>query len=237
MAEPLAVCLHAVHRAGPLLGRRVSWYRLGSDRGAVCHLRAPRRCRRGRGDRHRPMLLARSCGASVWIGSSMSRPSPMALGDTQGQGRIRRPYGSLGQCPGAGCGLGGASGPAACSSRSASARRPLIPLSVIVAKELELRGTFRFHEEFALAIALLAKRLVDVRPLISATLPFTRGARGLRFGRRPHPRDEGTTCIQRSLIRHIEALSAGQKLPTLRQKPNAAGASPTWPARRLQRRT
>jgi L-idonate 5-dehydrogenase len=49
----------------------------------------------------------------------------------------------------------------------------LIPLSVIVAKELELRGTFRFHEEFALAVTLLAKHLVDVRPLISATLPFT----------------------------------------------------------------
>ena len=47
-----------------------------------------------------------------------------------------------------------------------------LPVNAIVAKEIELRGTFRFHEEFGLAVTLIGKRLVDVKPLISATLPF-----------------------------------------------------------------
>ena len=47
-----------------------------------------------------------------------------------------------------------------------------LPLNTIVAKEIELRGTFRFHEEFGLAVTLIGKGLVDVKPLISATLPF-----------------------------------------------------------------
>jgi L-idonate 5-dehydrogenase len=46
-------------------------------------------------------------------------------------------------------------------------------MNSVVAKEIEIRGTFRFHEEFGLAVALIGKGLVDVKPLISATLPFT----------------------------------------------------------------
>jgi L-idonate 5-dehydrogenase len=48
-----------------------------------------------------------------------------------------------------------------------------LPLSTVVVKELEVRGTFRFHEEFGLGVELLSKGLIDVKPLISATLPFT----------------------------------------------------------------
>ena len=40
---------------------------------------------------------------------------------------------------------------------------------VSVAKEIELLGTFRFHEEFAWAVELLASGKIDVRPLLSAT--------------------------------------------------------------------
>ena len=47
-----------------------------------------------------------------------------------------------------------------------------IPLNVAVAKEFDLRGTFRFHEEFALAVELIDKRLVDVMPLLTATMPL-----------------------------------------------------------------
>ena len=47
-----------------------------------------------------------------------------------------------------------------------------LPVNTIVAKEFDLRGAFRFHEEFAYAVALLNKGLIDVKPLISATLPY-----------------------------------------------------------------
>jgi L-idonate 5-dehydrogenase len=47
-----------------------------------------------------------------------------------------------------------------------------LPMNVAVAKEIELRGTFRFHAEFALAVALIGGGLVDVMPLLSATMPL-----------------------------------------------------------------
>ena len=47
-----------------------------------------------------------------------------------------------------------------------------IPINVITAKELDLRGTFRFHEEFGLAVEFIGKGLVDVKPLITGTAPL-----------------------------------------------------------------
>jgi L-idonate 5-dehydrogenase len=47
-----------------------------------------------------------------------------------------------------------------------------LPMNILVAKEFELRGTFRFHEEFALAVAVLAAGAIDVRPLLTATVPM-----------------------------------------------------------------
>ncbi len=42
-----------------------------------------------------------------------------------------------------------------------------IPLTQLVAKEIELRGTFRFHPEFAVAVQFINENLVDLRPVIS----------------------------------------------------------------------
>jgi len=47
-----------------------------------------------------------------------------------------------------------------------------LPMSLIVAKEIELRGTFRFHEEFALAVRFIAQGLVDVGPLLTEIVPL-----------------------------------------------------------------
>jgi L-idonate 5-dehydrogenase len=47
-----------------------------------------------------------------------------------------------------------------------------LPINTIVGKEFDLRGAFRFHAEYATAVELINKRLVDLRPLISATLPY-----------------------------------------------------------------
>ena len=60
-----------------------------------------------------------------------------------------------------------------------------IPINLITAKELELRGTFRFHEEFALALEFMGKGLIDVKPLISATAAVRRSPRRVRARRRP----------------------------------------------------
>ena len=40
----------------------------------------------------------------------------------------------------------------------------------ITAKELDLRGSFRFHGEFAVGVGLMQKGLIDVKPLITHTV-------------------------------------------------------------------
>ena len=47
-----------------------------------------------------------------------------------------------------------------------------LPMNILVAKQFELRGTFRFNEEFALAVDILSRGAIDVRPLLTATLPM-----------------------------------------------------------------
>lgn len=47
-----------------------------------------------------------------------------------------------------------------------------IPQNMIVAKEIQMRGSFRFHEEFALAVDLINRRRVDLKPLLTEVLPF-----------------------------------------------------------------
>jgi L-idonate 5-dehydrogenase len=42
-----------------------------------------------------------------------------------------------------------------------------LPQNVIVAKEIEIRGTFRFHEEFGLAVDLINRKRVDLKPLLT----------------------------------------------------------------------
>jgi L-idonate 5-dehydrogenase len=42
-----------------------------------------------------------------------------------------------------------------------------IPQNMIVAKEIEMRGTFRFHEEFGLAVDLINRKRVDLKPLLT----------------------------------------------------------------------
>jgi L-idonate 5-dehydrogenase len=47
-----------------------------------------------------------------------------------------------------------------------------IPIDVLGPKEIRLVGTSRFHREYALAARLLEKGRIDVKPIITATLPF-----------------------------------------------------------------
>ena len=47
-----------------------------------------------------------------------------------------------------------------------------LPLNTLVGKEIDLRGTFRFHSEFAVAVAFLNRRLIDGRPVVSDIVDF-----------------------------------------------------------------
>jgi L-idonate 5-dehydrogenase len=56
-----------------------------------------------------------------------------------------------------------------------------VPLNVIVAKELTLRGTFRFHAEFAMAVELLGQNTIDVAPLLSEIVPLDEAIRAFEL--------------------------------------------------------
>lgn len=47
-----------------------------------------------------------------------------------------------------------------------------MPLNMLVAKEIDLRGTFRFHQEFAVAVGFLNQGLIDGKPVISDIVAF-----------------------------------------------------------------
>ena len=47
-----------------------------------------------------------------------------------------------------------------------------VPMNAAVAQEISLRGSFRFHEEFACAVDFLAAGAIDVRPLLTEVVPL-----------------------------------------------------------------
>ncbi len=171
LAEPLSVAIHAVRRAGPLVGKHVLITGCGPI-GALLVIAARRA-----GATHitvtdvaaAPLRSAEKVGADEVLNVAQD-PAALACYEAdkgffdvlfEASGNERALVGAFGALRPRGIivqvGLGG---------------EMKLPINMIVAKEFDLRGAFRFHEEFATAVTLLNKRLVDVKPLISATLPY-----------------------------------------------------------------
>jgi L-idonate 5-dehydrogenase len=181
MAEPLSVALHAVRRAGPLLGKRVlvtgcgpigallviAARRAGATQIVVTDLGAY------------PLRKALQVGAdeAINVADDPARMTPYTedkghfdvMFEASGNERaLRDAFDALSpRCVIVQVGLGGG--------------EMTLPVNTIVAKEFELRGAFRFHEEFGVAVELLNKGLVDVKPLISATLPYRDAGRAFKL--------------------------------------------------------
>jgi L-idonate 5-dehydrogenase len=177
MAEPLAVALHAVNRAGPLLGRSVLVTGCGPI-GAMVVVAARRA-----GATHivatdvveQPLRKAAKVGADETINVAQ-QPEALAryaaekgqfdvLFEASGNERALRSAFDVVRPRGVVVQLGLSGG------------EMTLPFNTVVAKEFDLRGAFRFHEEFEVAVELLNKGLVDVKPLISATVPYRDAAR------------------------------------------------------------
>ena len=56
-----------------------------------------------------------------------------------------------------------------------------MPQNTIVAKEIRMCGSFRFHEEFAFAASLISEKRVDLKPLISEVVPISSAVEGFRL--------------------------------------------------------
>lgn len=172
MAEPLAVSLHAARQAGSLFGKRVLITGCGPI-GALAVLVAKNA---GAAElvvtdiATQPLEMAKRLGATLVVNAAKEPEALKPYAADKGQFDVLieatgnetairsalelvRPGGTVVQL-----GLGG---------------DVTLPMNLIVAKELNLKGTFRFDTEFELAVQLMARKVIDVRPVISAQIPFT----------------------------------------------------------------
>jgi L-idonate 5-dehydrogenase len=172
LAEPFSVGLHAVSRAGSLLGKRV----LVSGCGPIGALAIAAARVHGAAEVvatdvvDEPLAIARALGASGtinvaaekgWVQRySADKGTFDVMLECSGNERalrdgleVMRPRGVVVQL-----GLGG---------------DVSIPQNMVVAKELSICGSFRFHVEFALAVKLINEGRVDLSPVISHSFPMT----------------------------------------------------------------
>ena len=179
-AEPFAVALHAINRTGPLIGRRVLITGCGPI-GALSIIAA-----HAHGAREIvatdvtdfTLALARKIGAdrAVNVATDVSAMDAYKANkgtfdvmiEASGNERalrlgldVLRPRGILAQL-----GLGG---------------EVALPQNQVVAKEIDIRGSFRFHDEFALAVDLINARRVDLSPLLTDVVPLARAQDGFKL--------------------------------------------------------
>ncbi|AHG48372.1 phosphoesterase (plasmid) [Rhizobium leguminosarum bv. trifolii CB782] len=165
-AEPFAVTLHAANRAGSLLGKRV----LVTGCGPIGML---------------AIVAARVLGAREIVATDVT-DSVLAIARTSGADRTINVATHAADLAAYGADKGyfdvmfEASGNERAVRAGLEALKPRavlvqlglggdvsIPQNMIVAREIEMRGTFRFHEEFALAVELINARRVDLKPLLT----------------------------------------------------------------------
>ena len=180
MAEPLAVALHAVKQAGNLLGARV----LVTGSGPIGAL---------------TILAARRAGAAEIIATDLSDytlAKAKAVGADQTYNILKQPQALAPYSVDKGqvdvhfeC-----SGAAAALASGISVLRPAgqliqlglggdinVPMQALTAKEISLKGSFRFHFEFKAAVSLMQKGLINVSDLITQNVTLHDAIAGLEM--------------------------------------------------------
>ncbi|NND21444.1 MAG: L-idonate 5-dehydrogenase [Silicimonas sp.] len=172
MAEPLSVVLHAANRAGPIAGKRV----LVTGCGPIGLL---------------AVLVARTFGAVQIVATDITdftldmarqvgaddtvnvAETPDGLSPfTAGKGR----FDVLFECSGVASALAAAvpaMRPCATVVQLGLGGDMTLPVQAMTAKELALKGSFRFHHEFPLAVEMMQAGRIDVSPLVTQTLPMS----------------------------------------------------------------
>jgi L-idonate 5-dehydrogenase len=178
-AEPLAVCLHAVSEA-PVYGSRI----LIMGAGPIGSLLVVAARFAGAREivavdvRDEPLAYASKVGAdrTINIAERAEELEPFAVN----KGYFDVVFEAAGQASTVASALQYARprGTIILVGQGATAE---LPVSGVVSKELNLRGSFRFDTEFALAVDLIGSRRVDISPLLSNTLPFTEARRAFEL--------------------------------------------------------
>jgi L-idonate 5-dehydrogenase len=168
-AEPLSIGLHAVNRAGSLLGETV----LVTGGGTIGCMTVMSARLAGAAEiiccdiTDRALEMARTVGADRTVRSDQIDPAELAdIAEVSFE------------CAGSTAAL------ATCLKATRRGGRIVqvgtlppevpFPANSIMARELDYRGVFRAHLEFDWAVQAIRSRRLDVRPLISAQLPLER---------------------------------------------------------------
>ncbi len=171
MAEPLSVALHAMRQAGDLVGRRV----LVTGCGPIGLLAILAARRAGAAEiiatdiADGGLDFARKAGADIGLNTANN---PDALAPySEGKGSLDVQFECSGAQPAVRAGLG-ALRPSGQIIQLGLSGDMELPMMQVTAKELSIKGSFRFHEEFSAAIAMMQKGLIDIAPLITHSFPL-----------------------------------------------------------------
>ncbi|MBL4811065.1 MAG: L-idonate 5-dehydrogenase [Rhodobacteraceae bacterium] len=172
-AEPLAVCLHAMGQSGStdFTGKRV----LVTGAGPIGALCAALAANAGAAEVvitdlfEAPLKIAAQMGATTCLDLC---DNPYALAPwEQDKGRFDIGFECSGAAPAIAAALQ-ALRPGATLVQVGISGATTLPLNILVAKEIALRGTHRFHAEFAPAVRLIETRQIDVRPILTGSFPL-----------------------------------------------------------------
>lgn len=177
LAEPLSVVLHAARQAGTLAGKRV----LVTGCGPIGLL---------------AVLVARAYGAVEIVATDLA-PFTLEMARKLGADRVvnmaetpdgleefsasKGRFDAMFECSGVAAALAGAVPalrPGAVIVQLGLGGDMTLPVQAMTAKELTLKGSFRFHHEFPLAIEMMRADRIDARALITETVPLAEAVRG-----------------------------------------------------------
>jgi L-idonate 5-dehydrogenase len=184
-AEPLAVALHAVLRAGPLLGRAVLV--TGGGPIGLLVLLAARRAGAARTTvtdvLDRPLVLAERIGADATVNVAAT---PDAL---DADVRAVDGYDVAFEVSGNPSGLASClecvrPGGTVVQVGTLPAGKVPVAANAIMGKEIDLRGSMRFGLEFGHAVECLDRGLMNVAPLLTACVPVEAAATAFALARK-----------------------------------------------------
>ena len=180
MAEPLAVCLHAIKQAEKIFGQKVLITGSGPI-GTLC------------------VAAARRAGAEEIIVTDIST-NALTFSNSVGADKVinvleehdelknyqsKKGYFDIAiECSGSAKGISDAINclkPKGILIQLGLGGDVLIPLVSVTTKELNLKGSFRFHSEFELAVNMMKKKLIDVNPLITHKIDFKDAVDGFQL--------------------------------------------------------
>lgn len=178
-SEPLAVCLHAAKMAGEIAGKRV----LVTGAGPIGTLCAAAAARAGASevvvtDLHDATLsVAAEMGATRTI--NVARDARAMDHYAEGKGHFHLAF----ECSAAAPAI--KSVIAALRPRGTMVQVGVVgdtpmPINALVAKEIRIQGSHRFHEEFAEAVDAITSGRIDVRPMITMRYPLENAAEAFR---------------------------------------------------------